>query len=161
MQAPIENFTTGAAAQAYLLLNVMESVIEERKKALRDRLLADAEEKGTTTDNGSQTLDADGNSVTREKREKHTLKEKKVAALLEKHGLNMEDGFDKVVTWVPSPTKLKHLVEVGAIPVEELEGLTDVVWAIRVTPSEVFGKLLDEAKKNLTPKQLEAGTKKK
>ncbi len=160
MQAPIASFTTGGASQAYLLLNLMEGIIKKRKEELRERLLGEAEVSGSETETGSFKLDADGNTVIRERRESHKLKDEAVSALLEKHGLTMEQGFDKVVTWVPSPTKLAHLVEIGALTKEAVDDLTEVGWAIKVVPSDAFAKLIDEAKQNLQPPQLESGTKK-
>lgn len=146
MHAPVEDFSTGGLTQAWLLLSTLETLIEERKKSFRERLLTDAEKEGKTTVTGSFKLNAEGNTVLRERRETKKFDDKEIMSLLLTRGLTTADGCDAVTTWVANPSKLANLVASGKLLQEDLDKLVKVTWALKVTASEQFDAMLTQLK---------------
>mgnify|MGYP003385295081 CR=1 FL=1 len=146
MNSPISAFTPGGLAQAWLLLDLLEKLIEKRKEEFRKQLLVEAEA-GEKEKSGSYKYKVDGNTVIKERRETKKLDLEKVQDLLLAKGLPVSAGCDQVVSWVPNYSKLAALVDVGKLSQDELAAVQGkVTWALKVQASEEFAVLLDQVK---------------
>ena len=143
--APIEQMNLAERLEAYVVIQFVEKKVEERKELLRLRLLEDIRQIGTPTEQGGHTAEGGGIQAIREKRPSTKPDEKMLIQLLEKHSIPSEKAFDKVVTSVPSPSKIAKLVENGFIPEAEAGPLYKVVYALKVTPGQELRDLLKDA----------------
>jgi hypothetical protein len=150
---PIDSFTDEQAASAWAVIDLMEKVIEERKKNLRESLLARAKKTGTAKESGSFEAKMGEATVISEKRQAKLPDEEVVKAALKKAGLEYEDGFSAQMVWTMDPSKVDFLVQGGKLPEEEIKKIEEskkVTFALKVKPDKVLKSHLDGMKKRLT-----------
>jgi hypothetical protein len=148
--APIESFTDEQAAGAWAVIDLMEKVIEERKKNLRESLLRRAHETGSKNANGSFEAPMGAVTVIAEKRQAKLPDEKVVEACLKEAGLEYEDAFTGQMVWTMDPSKVDFLVKGGKLPAEKIEDSKKATWALKVKPDKALKGQLDTVKKRLT-----------
>lgn len=152
MHSDIETLSTGEALELWLMLSLIEKLIEERKKQLHPRLLNEAASHGkkdTTTGSFKMELTG-GSTIIKERREGKQIDIDKMAALLASKEIPIEEGCDEQLSWVVSLSKVQHLVHNGKLTQEEVDDLKSVSWALKVNGSKDFKKLLDETKEALS-----------
>jgi hypothetical protein len=143
--APIETLSLVDVVEAYFVAYTTEEIGKTRREALREVLLNECKAQGIDNEKGGQRLTVNGHRVTRERRVASSPDEKKLIALLEKKGLSVEDGFDKVVTLQPNASKVNALVERGFLSEEEASTLYKESFACVVTPNDGFNALVENA----------------
>lgn len=148
LHAPVKEMPITHVVQAWAVLDFLEKRVKDRKAELRLRLLDEAEDNGKPTDKGGQRLFIDGSTVLREKRVSKTPAEDVVDRLLEEGSLEREAAYDERTVEVLNPSKLRLLVESGAMDEDELEEAKKISWALKVFPStelqEVLGVAADK-----------------
>lgn len=146
----IDAFTDEEAASAWAVIDLMEKVIEERKKNLRESLLHRAQKTGTKNENGSYEAKMGAVTVISEKRQASLPDEKVVEACLKTAGLEYEDAFTGQMVWKLDPSKVEFLVKGGKLPAEKIEDSKKATWALKVKPDKTVKGQLDSIKKKLT-----------
>ena len=118
---------TGAPVEelfdTWVALDTLEKGIAPQKSALRDLLLAHAQELGSKDDSGSDVLAVGGSLVKRELRRPNLdkLDVSKIRQLCEAHKVPEEDlPFDTVKVVIINPTKLEALLQRGVLPPEKI-----------------------------------------
>ncbi len=151
MHSDVESLSTGEALELWLMLVMIEKMVEERKKQLHPRLMSEAASHGKKdTTNGSFRMDlAGGSTITKERREGKQIDIDKMAALLASKEIPIEEGCDEQLSWVVSLSKVQHLIHNGKLTQQEVDDLKSVSWALKVSGSKNLKKLLDEAKESL------------
>ena len=147
MHAPVEDLSTSSVVETWLMLDLIEGMVEERKKALRERLLLEAKNNGEQqTESGSFKMNVHGSTVLRERREAKQIDVDKMTELMNAKGIDPSLVIDKVTTYAVNLSKVANLVANGVLTQEEVDNLKTVTWALRVTASKEFKKMLEEAK---------------
>jgi hypothetical protein len=147
---PIDTFTDEQAATAWAMIDLLEKVVEERKKNLRESLLARAEKAGKKKENGSFEAAMGGVTVINERRQAKLPDEEVVKACLKEAGLEYEDAFTAQMVWTMDPSKVEFLVQGGKLPAEKIEASKKVTSALKVKPDKAIKAQLDNVKKRLT-----------
>lgn len=151
MNIDVDTLTTSEVTELWLMLSLIEKLIEGRKKELHPRLMGEAEAKGVKNEAGSYTLALPGGSqVLRERREGKQLDIDKVVALLASKEIAIEEGCDEQVSWVVNLSKIQHLTHNGKLTQAEVEEIRNVTWALKVSGSKDMKNLLEEVKDALT-----------
>ncbi len=145
MHAPVEKLSLGERVEAFAILQWMEKKLEERKAALRERLLADAEQVGKPNEKGGFKISHEGCAVTKEARTSKSPNDGELRALLTEASIGAEQVFDKVMVEQFNPSKLEQLVSLGKLDAEAVKALYKVTYALKVSPSESIELLLEEA----------------
>lgn len=153
MHGDVKTISTSEATQTWLMLSLIESMIKERKKELHERLMTEAQHHGQKNDKGGYLLGMGGSKILRERREGKQLDVDKVTALLNSKGIPILKGCDEVTSIVVNLSKIKHLINIGLLTQEEIDAITEVTWALRVTASKEIKTMLEQAKQ-------QAGSKK-
>jgi len=148
--APIESFTDEQAAGAWAMIDMLEKVVEERKKNLREHLLVRAGEVGTKKENGSFEVAMGPVTVINERRVAKLPDEKVVEALLKEAGLEYEDAFTGQMVWTMDPSKVDFLVKGGKLPADKIEASKKVTLALKVKADPALKGQLETVKKRLT-----------
>lgn len=143
MTADASTANVESVVEAWVLLKYTYDRIDARLKALREVLLARAEEFGKDTDKGGSKLLVNGTTVLRERRQAALPDEKGVRALLDEAGLKPDQAFSKVTKVVLDASKLQALVDLGKLPEDKVEDLKKVTWALRVQESAELAEALD------------------
>jgi len=143
MTAEADTANVESVVEAWVLLKYTYDRIDARLKALREVLLARAEEFGKDTDKGGSKLLVNGTTVLRERRQAALPDEKGLRTLLEKHGIKPDQAFSKVTKVVLDASKVKALVDLGKLPEDDVEDLRKVTWALRVQESAELAEALD------------------
>lgn len=154
MHSDIATLSTGEALELWLMLSMIEKMIEDRKKQLHTRLMSEAASHGKKdATNGSFKMElAGGSTIIKERREGKQIDIDKMSALLSSKEIPIEEGCDEQLSWVVSLSKVQHLVHNGKLTRQEVDDLKNVSWALKVNGSKDFKKLLDEAKEALASK---------
>jgi hypothetical protein len=147
---PVDSFTDEQAASAWAVIDLMEKVIEERKKNLRESLLHRAHQTGTKNETGSYTAKMGAVTVISEKRQASLPDEKVVEACLKDAGLEYEDAFTGQMVWKLDPSKVEFLVKGGKLPADKIEDSKKATWALKVKPDKEVKAQLDTIKKKLS-----------
>lgn len=147
---PIDSFTDEQAATAWAMIDLLEKVVEGRKKDLRESLLARAEKAGTKKENGSFEAAMGAVTVINERRQAKLPDEDVVKACLKEAGLEYEDAFTAQMVWTMDPSKVDFLVQGGKLPAEKIEASKKVTLALKVKPDKSIKAQLDNVKKRLT-----------
>jgi len=147
---PIDSFTDEQAATAWAMIDLLEKVVEERKKNLRESLLVRAKKAGKEKENGSFEATMGGVTVINEKRQGKLPDEEVVKACLKEAGLEYEDAFTAQMVWTMDPSKVDFLVQGGKLPAEKIEASKKVTSALKVKPDKAIKAQLDNVKKRLT-----------
>ena len=151
MHAPVSELSTDSVVNTWLMLTLIESMTEERKKELRARLLDEATKHGSKTEQGGYKMDLPNAAVIHERREEKQINADKMAELLQSKGLPTEAAMDEVVSLVVNLSKVQYLIQIGKLTQAEVDNLKAVTSALRVTPTKEAKKLLEgmkEASKN-------------
>lgn len=146
----LEEFSDEQAATAWAMIDLLEKVIEDRKKELREALFSRAEKSGKAKENGSLESSMGSVTVVKERRQGRLPDEEVVKACLKEAGLEYEDAFSAQMKWVMDPSKVDFLVQCGKLPAEKIEASKSVTYALKVKPNKEIKEKLEEAKKRLT-----------
>lgn len=136
-EVPLSDVTT-----SYAVLNHLEKVIGVRKKQLKPHLMSQAEIHGEVTDKGGSLLGVGDEKVVRERRLSSEPNEDKLRALLETSSIPILDCFDEVKAVKLNPSKLQYLIDIGKLKKEEVEGLRDEGFALKVEAGPELKELL-------------------
>jgi hypothetical protein len=136
-EVPLSDVTT-----SYAVLNHLEKVIGARKKQLKPHLMSQAETHGDTTDKGGSVLAVDDEKIVRERRISSEPNEDKLRALLETNSIPILDCFDEVKSVKLNASKLQYLIDIGKLKKDEVEGLRDETFALKVDPGPELKELL-------------------
>lgn len=147
---PVDAFTDEQAASAWAMIDVMEKVVEARKKELREALLHRAKQTGTLKENGSYEVTMGKISVTSERRVDKLPNEEVVKACLKEAGLEYEDAFTAQMVWTMDPSKVEFLVQGGKLPEDKISASKKETFALKVKPDKEIKQQLDNVKKRLT-----------
>lgn len=147
---PIDSFSDEQAATAWAMIDLLEKVVEERKKNLRESLLARAEKAGKKKENGSFEATMGAVTVINERRLAKLPDEEVVKVCLKEAGLEYEDAFTAQMVWTMDPSKVDFLVQGGKLPAEKIEASKKVTSALKVKPDKAIKAQLDNVKKRLT-----------
>jgi hypothetical protein len=147
--APLESMVAAEIAEAWVILDFIEKFVIQRKKALRERLLNEAEENGTETDKGGKSLVLNGIKVTREKRIATEPDEKQIEDYIMNHDIPIENVFDEVKTRVLNPSKLEGLIKTGYISRSFVESTRKITWALKMTASKELKIKLENAQERV------------
>lgn len=150
---PIDSFTDEQAASAWAMIDLMEKVVEERKKNLRLSLLARAEKSGAKKETGSFEAQMGGVLVLNERRQGKLPDEDVVKACIKEANLEFEDAFSAQMVWTMDPSKVDFLVQGGKLPADKIEASKKVTFALKVKPNKVLKEHLDSVKKRLTSEE--------
>lgn len=150
LTAPIDTLTDEQAASAWAMVDLMEKVIEERKKNLREHLLVRANETGKKKENGSFEVEMGPVTVINERRQAKLPDEEVVKAALKEAGLEYEDAFTAQMVWTMDGSKVDFLVQGGKLPAEKIEASKKVTFALKVKPDKALKSQLEGVKKRLT-----------
>jgi hypothetical protein len=142
MQADPREVPLTDVTVSYAVINHLQKVIGARKKQLKPHLMSQAETHGETTDKGGSLLAVGEEKIVRERRLSSEPNEDKLRALLETNGLAILDCFDEVKSVKLNPSKLQYLIDIGKLKKEEVEGLRDEVFALKVDPGPELKELL-------------------
>ena len=155
MHSDVTALATSEALELWLMLTMIEKMIEERKKQLHPRLMTEAASHGKKdAANGSFKMElAGGSTITKERREAKQIDIDKMVTLLTSKEIPIEEGCDEQISWVVSLSKVQHLVHNGKLTQQEVDDLKGVSWALKVSGSKDFKKLLDEAKEAMASKK--------
>jgi hypothetical protein len=134
MQADPREVPLSDVTISYAILNHFEKVIDKRKKLLKPHLMSQAETHGDATDKGGTVLAVGEEKVVRERRLSSEPNEEKLKALLETSGIPILDCFDEVKAVKLNPSKLQYLIDIGKLKKDEVEGLRDESFALKVDP---------------------------
>lgn len=148
--APIDSFTDEQAAGAWAMVDLLEKVVEERKKNLREHLLVRANETGKKKENGSFEAEMGPVTVINERRTAKLPDEEVVKTCLKEAGLEYEDAFTAQMVWTMDPSKVEFLVQGGKLPAEKIEASKKVTFALKVKPDKALKSQLEGVKKRLT-----------
>lgn len=148
MTCELDDLEVDQLVEIWVLIDQCLKALDERKKAVRERLLKEAEEHGTLNDRGGQKLRvggaAEGTTVVREKRVASEPDEKGLRSLLEETGIKFAEAYSKVTKTVVDQSKVQNLVNLGKLKENDIDALKKVTWALRVYPAEELVDLLDE-----------------
>jgi len=148
--APIGSLTDEQAAGAWATIDLLEKVIEERKKNLREHLLVRANETGKKKENGSYEVEMGPVTVISERRTAKLPDEDVVKACLKEAGLEYEDAFTAQMVWTMDGSKVDFLVQGGKLPAEKIEASKKVTFALKVKLDKALKSQLEGVKKRLT-----------
>lgn len=146
----IDSFSDQQAATAWAMIDLLEKVIEDRKKDLREALLARVEKAGRTKENGSFEAEMGGVTIIKEKRQAKLPDEDTLRECLKEANLEYEDAFSAQMKWVMDPSKVDFLIQGGKISAEKIESSKTVTYALKVKPDKTTKAQLDKIKKRLT-----------
>lgn len=128
--------------EAWQVLDAIKDQVEIKLKALRERLMEEAEQTGSMTEKKGYELDIDDATVIKERREAKLPDEEGLKMLLEERNLKVSDGFTEKTVWVIDPSKLNSLVELGKLKQDDIDELHQVNWALKVKPAPYLDALL-------------------
>jgi hypothetical protein len=143
--APITDLSDNEAAEAWLILDTLEKILDKRKKVLREKLLKSAEAKGSPTDMGGQSLRLQCSEVVREKRVSKTPDTAKTRKLMQSKELPFDEAFSKINKVVADPSKLEALLNLGKLEQQDINRLHTVTWALQFRPTPRVKKELSES----------------
>lgn len=150
LTTPLQDLTTEEAHFAWSVLDQLTKLVKERQSDMRERLLEDAENYGTTDDKGSFTLDFAYGKVKKEKRVARAKpNEKAVRELLISKSINPERVFVTRTVTEFDPKAFAHLVEEGVITEKEAEAMYEkgkITWALKVVQPTFVKNLFDTAR---------------
>lgn len=138
--------------EAYSVAQFVEELAKNRKDALRETLLKEAEG-GELTEKGGYRLEVEDYTVLKEKRTATSPDENKLMKLCEARGINLDDAFDRVSMIQANPSKLARLVATGHLSEEEAAGLYKVTHALVVHADRVKSALSSAVPASLAPKK--------
>jgi hypothetical protein len=141
---PVADMSVAEVADAWQLLDLLKTSIDERLKTLRDVLLSAAERDGKATKKGGQQLDLNGAKIERQRRQKSEPEQEKMLALLAARGIDISDAFDEVKALVFNPSKVAYLQDTGKISTEEVDALKPVSHALRVYKADEWQGLFEQ-----------------
>jgi hypothetical protein len=142
MQADPREVPLSDVTVSYAALNHLEKVIGARKKQLKPHLMSQAETHGEVTDKGGSLLAVGDEKIVRERRLSSEPNEDKLRALLETNNIGILECFDEVKTVKLNPSKMQYLIDIGKLKKDEVEGLRDEVFALKVDPGPELKELL-------------------
>jgi hypothetical protein len=148
LNLPTEEMTAEQSVAAYATLQLMESVITERKEQLRLKLFEVAVDNGSVDDNGTYRASIDGCGVGKRK-SAGKLDEKGLKKLLTKYNIALDSCFDQVTSFEFNNSKLEFLIDTGKIPKEEVDKLKKITYTIEFRPSDKIANYVAEAKASL------------
>ena len=148
--APIDTLNDEQAAGAWAMIDLLEKVIVERKKNLREHLLVRANETGKKNENGSFEVAMGPVTVINERRQAKLPDEEIVKAALKEAGLEYEDAFTAQMVWTMDGSKVDFLVQGGKLPADKIEASKKVTFALKVKPDKALKSQLDGVKKRLS-----------
>lgn len=140
------------AVAAWAVLDSLEGVIEERKKAYRQHLLDYAKDNGTPTvdkkkktPTGGQEVWIDSSKVVREHRQDKLPNDTAdFRLMLAGKNISLSDLFDEVKTLVMNPSKLDFLIDSGRLDAKDLEQYKSTGYALKVKQSDIIEEFLDD-----------------
>lgn len=155
MNTEIEDFEIEDLAAAYSYLDYAEKEIDKRKKAMRERLLDEADKQGSATEKGGSILFTDAAKVIKERRVAKLPAESTLLALVQDKGLDPMVVFTVVENTIIDPSKLELAIDTGKLDFDDVEALRKVSYALKVVPSNELERLMMEAREpyEITPLQ--------
>lgn len=148
--ASIEKLSTEQKTLAFLLVDLMDEVTEDRREALRtvliDLVKADGRIEG---EKKHFVLDVDGNEVKAQRSTATKPDQVMLKALLDSKGLKHQECFDEVVNMVYNPSKYESLVERGVLKKDEVAPLFKEQFSLKVSPNKQVEKDLDLIRERL------------
>lgn len=153
LSTPVSEMTDEEAVGAWLQLDMIAAIAKGRKEELKARYMGVLEKTGEENDRGSFSMDVDGSTIVRERRQASLPDPELVKKLLTDRGLDISEAFDEQRSWELSPSKLKFLVECGKLPAQEIEDSRKVTWAFKVKPGAALKSVVDKTKKALLKKK--------
>jgi len=143
MQENLASMDVETLTKMRIVLKRVQDDLNARLDAVRTVLLRKAEEFGATTERGGSLLILDSGKVFRERRESNSPNESLLEDLLESKGVDKKDAFTKKISFVPDPSKIQNLVDLGILTDDEVAATKKVSWALRVKESESLASVLD------------------
>lgn len=124
----------GKLGREYAEVSAQIKQLEERKKALAEKIKSGAEQFGVQDDKGSFYLEDDTLIMGKVARKSFKIDQDKAVQTLESMGLG--DVVDEVVVKTVNEDKLQSAVSNGRITLDDVEGFTNVSTAYSVLVKE-------------------------
>lgn len=153
---PVSDLSMEEVVESWVALDFVAKKIEKRKEALRERLLAEAEKKGTPTEKGGQSIEIAGTVVTRERRDDKLPDPEKLKLFLEDRRIDPTLVFETRTIQELSPSRLEFAIETGKLAKSDVDPLKGVSYALKMYPNtelETMLKSTVETKKKAAPRR--------
>lgn len=146
MNTEIDDFEVEDLAAAFVYLDYAEKEAKKRKEAMRERLLKEADKRGSVTEKGGSILFTDAAKVIKERRVAKLPPDSTLLALLQTKGLDPMTVFTTVKTQQIDPSKLELAIDTGKLDFDEVNQLRKVSYALKVSASNTLERLMMEAR---------------
>lgn len=146
MNTEIDEFEVEDLVAAFAYLDYTEKEITKRKNAMRERLLAEADKRGSVTERGGSILFTDAGKIIKERRVAKLPPESLLLAMLQDKGLDPLVVFSVVENTIIDPSKLELAIDTGKLDHDEVNALRKISYALKVDASNDLEKLMMEAR---------------
>lgn len=146
MNTEVDAFEVEDLAAAFAYLDYTEKEITKRKNAMRERLLAEADKRGSVTERGGSILFTDAAKIIKERRVGKLPAKTLLIEMLKAKGLDPNIVFTVVEETIIDPSKLELAIDTGKLDHDEVNGLRKVSYALKVDASNDLEKLMMEAR---------------
>jgi hypothetical protein len=146
MNTEVDDFEVEDLAAAFAYLDYTEKEITKRKNAMRERLLDEADKRGSVTERGGSILFTDAAKIIKERRIAKLPAKTLLVEMLKAKGLDPTLIFTVVEETIIDPSKLELAIDTGKLDHDEVNGLRKVSYALKVDASNDLEKLMMEAR---------------